>query len=32
MKSAPGRIAGMEEDKALFGKEYILFPSPTDGH
>ena len=28
----PGRIARMEEDKALFGKEYILFPNPTDGH
>lgn len=28
----PGRIAKMEEDKALFGNTYILFPNPTDGH
>lgn len=28
----PGRIAKMEEDKALFGNKYILFPNPTDGH
>ena len=26
------RIAAMEEDKALFGEKYILFPNPTDGH
>lgn len=28
----PGRIAKMEEDKALFGNKYIVFPNPTDGH
>lgn len=28
----PGRIAKMEEDKALFGNKYIIFPNPTDGH
>lgn len=27
-----GRIAAMEEDRALFGDRYILFPNPTDGH
>jgi len=27
-----GRQAKMEEDKALFGKKYVLFPNPTDGH
>lgn len=27
-----GRIAAMEADKDLFGKRYVLFPNPTDGH
>lgn len=27
-----GRIAKMEEDKNLYGSQYILFPNPTDGH
>ena len=27
-----GRQAKMEEDKALFGKKYVLFPNPTNGH
>jgi len=27
-----GRKAKMEEDKALYGKKYVLFPNPTDGH
>lgn len=27
-----GREAKMEEDRALYGVKYILFPNPTDGH
>ncbi len=27
-----GRIAAMEEDKHLFGMQYVMFPNPTDGH
>ena len=27
-----GRIAKMEEDRALYGTKYVLFPNPTDGH
>jgi len=27
-----GRRAKMEEDRALYGKKYVLFPNPTDGH
>lgn len=27
-----GRIAAMEEDKHLFGLQYVMFPNPTDGH
>lgn len=27
-----GRIVAMEEDKAKFGMDYVLFPNPTDGH
>jgi 5'-nucleotidase (lipoprotein e(P4) family) len=27
-----GRLQAMEEDRNLFGIEYILFPNPTDGH
>lgn len=27
-----GRLAKMEEDRALYGDSYILFPNPTDGH
>ncbi len=27
-----GRIAAMEQDKAKFGQEYVIFPNPTDGH
>ncbi len=27
-----GRIAAMEADRALFGKRYVMFPNPTDGH
>ncbi|HFQ4855106.1 hypothetical protein AABD46_20970 [Vibrio parahaemolyticus] len=22
----------MEEDKELYGRKYVLFPNPTDGH
>ncbi|MFT4013838.1 MAG: 5'-nucleotidase, lipoprotein e(P4) family [Paracoccus sp. (in: a-proteobacteria)] len=28
----PGRIAAMEEDREEFGRRFILFPNPTDGH
>lgn len=31
-KDVDERIGLMEEDKAKFGAEYILFPNPTDGH
>lgn len=27
-----GRTAAMEEDRDLYGMEYVLFPNPTDGH
>jgi len=27
-----GRKAKMEEDRDLYGKKYVLFPNPTDGH
>ncbi|MBO1256325.1 hypothetical protein J3L16_11595 [Alteromonas sp. 5E99-2] len=27
-----GRKQKMKEDRALFGKTYVLFPNPTDGH
>lgn len=27
-----GRIAEMEADRDMFGRNYILFPNPTDGH
>lgn len=27
-----GRKAKMEEDRALYGNKYVLFPNPTDGH
>jgi len=27
-----GREAKMEEDRALYGVKYVLFPNPTDGH
>lgn len=27
-----GREAKMEEDRALYGIKYVLFPNPTDGH
>ena len=26
------RLSLMEEDKARYGREYIIFPNPTDGH
>ena len=26
------RLSLMEEDKALYGRDYIIFPNPTDGH
>ncbi|RCW88227.1 5'-nucleotidase, lipoprotein e(P4) family [Paracoccus lutimaris] len=28
----PARIAAMEEDRAEFGRRFVLFPNPTDGH
>lgn len=27
-----GRKKKMQEDSALYGKKYVLFPNPTDGH
>ncbi|TEW54855.1 acid phosphatase [Psychromonas sp. RZ22] len=27
-----GRKAKMQEDRALYGQKYVLFPNPTDGH
>ncbi|MCP5329731.1 MAG: SEL1-like repeat protein [Pseudomonadales bacterium] len=27
-----GRIAEMEQDREMFGRQYVLFPNPTDGH
>ncbi|MEP4099586.1 HAD family acid phosphatase, partial [Paraglaciecola sp.] len=27
-----GRKKKMKEDRAMFGKKYVLFPNPTDGH
>jgi 5'-nucleotidase (lipoprotein e(P4) family) len=27
-----GRKAKMQEDRELYGKKYVLFPNPTDGH
>ncbi|MCB1665596.1 MAG: SEL1-like repeat protein [Pseudomonadales bacterium] len=27
-----GRIAAMEQDRDMFGRQYVLFPNPTDGH
>jgi len=27
-----GRKQKMREDRALYGKKYVLFPNPTDGH
>lgn len=27
-----GRKEKMREDRALYGKKYVLFPNPTDGH
>lgn len=32
VKSIEQRNALMEKDKDLFGKKFILFPNPTDGH
>lgn len=31
-KNVDERIKLMEEDKAKYGNNYILFPNPTDGH
>jgi 5'-nucleotidase (lipoprotein e(P4) family) len=31
-KSVDERLALMEEDRALYGRKYVLFPNPTDGH
>ena len=28
----PGRLAAMEADREEFGRRFILFPNPTDGH
>ena len=28
----PGRIAAMEADREEFGRRFVLFPNPTDGH
>ena len=32
VKDIDERIALMENDKALFGDKFIIFPNPTDGH
>ena len=32
VKDVDERLALMEEDKALFGTKFIVFPNPTDGH
>lgn len=28
----PGRLSAMEEDREEFGRNFVLFPNPTDGH
>ncbi|MCD8139208.1 MAG: 5'-nucleotidase, lipoprotein e(P4) family [Planctomycetaceae bacterium] len=32
VKDVDERLALMEEDRALYGTKYIVFPNPTDGH
>jgi 5'-nucleotidase (lipoprotein e(P4) family) len=31
-KNVDERLKLMEEDRALYGRKYVLFPNPTDGH
>jgi 5'-nucleotidase (lipoprotein e(P4) family) len=31
-KNVDERLKLMEEDGALYGRKYLLFPNPTDGH
>ena len=32
VKNVDERLKLMEEDRALYGNRYIVFPNPTDGH
>lgn len=31
-KSVDDRLKLMEEDRAMYGRKYVVFPNPTDGH